>query len=666
MAKTKDLSYKSIGAKKTYMSTGEVWYDQNESSTVGFQYHVAGTLYGDFTHVTGRVFNTQGISATATVIALHILVSATNYSGGGYTIYAGAMSSSPVTTNYSAVFNEISSVPASWMLTTGTSTKITVTDPATINKILSFGIGFRPQTSSSWPRTETISVSATYEYEDPYEAPEIHSISSPSSAYINDPIKLSWSYSQAANVMQYAIDVQVTDAAGKSHTILNQYITELHSCTVSLDSLELSPGDAVFRVRAYIQSGTVVGEWASSPPVTLENVKLSIVHPKGGENKLAAEPMRMQWKKATDDTSVNDPYAFTVQYSENAGESWENLLEKETANKENGVWYVDVPADMFRHGIVQWRVMPWTTQYVYGEYAKDSFFAVVQASTESVSCDGKPIPTVSWSSESQIAYQVRFADYDSGAVYSGNTSHRVPYVYPNGLYAVQVRTQATTGAWSDWTEPQYIQVTNVAPTGSIAAETEVLRHSVKISWTVYGTFAGYILYRNEIPVYVGTDLSYNDIGANGKTVYKIRAITSNSHYVESAEITVNATPKTDCVYDFTENKWIPLKYSVSQREREYTTSQKVTYKHYAGRKKPIVFTEQFTERAGEFAYAFRTHTEAEQVNALAGQVVLYKGKDESVIYGVINNIIDTSGMLRRITFTITEIDREERVPYGIT
>jgi hypothetical protein len=177
--------------------------------------------------------------------------------------------------------------------------------------------------------------------------------------------------------MQYAIDVEITDAAGKSHTILNQYITQLHSCTVSLDSLELSPGDAVFRVRAYIQSGTVVGEWASSPPVTLKNVKLSIVHPKGGENKLAAEPMRMQWKKAADDTSVNDPYAFTVQYSENAGESWEKLLEKETANKENGVWYVDVPADKFRHGIVHWRVMPWTTHKVYGDYVKDSFFAVV-------------------------------------------------------------------------------------------------------------------------------------------------------------------------------------------------------------------------------------------------------------------------------------------------
>lgn len=666
MAKTKVLSSTRIGAQKTYMSTGEVWYVQNESSAVGFRYNIAGTLYGDFTNVTGRVFNTQGISATATVIALHILVSATNYSGGAYTIYAGAMSSSPVTTNYSAVFNEISSVPASWMLTTGTSTKITVTDPATINKILSFGIGFRPQTNSSWPSTETISVSATYEYEDPYEAPEIHSISSYSSAYINDPIKLSWAYSQAANVMQYAIDVEITDAAGKTHTILNQYITQLHSCTVSLDSLELSPGDAVFRVRAYIQSGTVVGEWASSPPVTLKNVKISIVHPKGGENKLAAEPMKMQWKKADDDTSVNDPYAFTVQYSENAGESWEKLLEKETANKENGVWYVDVPADMFRHGIVQWRVMPWTTQHVYGEYAKDSFFAVVQASTESVSCDGKPIPTISWASESQIAYQVRFADYDSGAVYSRNTSHRVPYVYTDGLYAVQVRTQATTGVWSDWTELQYVQITNIAPTGSIAAETEALRHSVKVSWTVYGTFAGYILYRNGMPVYVGTALSYNDIGANGETIYQIRAIASNTYYVESEKISVNATPKTDCIYDFKENKWIPLKYSVSQRERRYTKNQKVTYKHYAGREKPIVFTEQFKDREGEFAYAFRSNQEAEQLNDLAGCAVLYKGRDESVIYGILDNITDTSGMLRRISFTITEIDREERVPYGIT
>jgi hypothetical protein len=220
--------------------------------------------------------------------------------------------------------------------------------------------------------------------------------------------------------------------------------------------------------------------------------------------------------------------------------------------------------------------------------------------------------------------------------------------------------------WSDWTELQYVQITNIAPTGSIAAETEVLRHSVKVSWTVYGTFAGYILYRNGMPVYVGTELSYNDIGANGETIYQIRAIASNTYYVESEKISVNATPKTDCIYDFKENKWIPLKYSVSQRERRYTKNQKVTYKHYAGREKPIVFTEQFTDREGEFAYAFRSNQEAEQLNDLAGCAVLYKGRDESVIYGILDNITDSSGMLRRISFTITEIDREERVPYGIT
>ncbi len=604
----------------------------------------------------------ENISDTATVTGMTLSLTVGN-SKGTQKAYVGTVSSPLDFWDNKFTFEKIMEAPAIWTLETGTTNTLKITDAETIEKILTYGIGIRPDKTGDW--AASVNMTASYEYVDPYEPPEIFSISVPPSAYINDSIDLSWAYSQVSNIEQYAVDVEVTDAAGKTHTLLHKHTTTKHSCTVNFHSLEVSTGDAVFRVRAYIQSGTVVGEWASSQTVTLKNVQLAIVHPKGGENKLAAEPMRMQWKKADSDTSENDPYAFTVQYSENAGESWEQILNKSVASKENNVWYVDIPADKFRHGIVQWRVMPWTTQYVSGDYVKDSFFAVVQASTESVSCDGKPTPTVSWASESQIAYQVRFADYDSGAVYGKNTSHRVPYIYADGLYSVQVRTQATTGVWSEWTEEQYVTIENVSPVGSVVLSVDPLKHSVAVKWSVYGTFRGYILYRNGIPIYTGTDLAYNDVGANGDAEYFIRAITADLYYVQSEKAIVNAKPQTDCIYDYTGGKWIQLKYSVGKRTREYTTSQKVTYKHYAGRKKPVVFTEQFTERVGEFEYAFRTTKEAEQVISLVGCAVLYKGKDGSVIYGIINNITNTSASMRSITFTINEIDSVEKVPYEI-
>ena len=86
-------------------------------------------------------------------------------------------------------------------------------------------------------------------------------------------------------------------------------------------------------------------------------------------------------------------------------------------------------------------------------------------SSSSVTCDGKPIPTVSWISSAQAAYQVRFGDYDSGARVGSETSFTVPRIFRDGAYPVRVRTASSAGDWTDWTETEYVAVENVEPSG---------------------------------------------------------------------------------------------------------------------------------------------------------------------------------------------------------
>lgn len=103
-------------------------------------------------------------------------------------------------------------------------------------------------------------------------------------------------------------------------------------------------------------------------------------------------------------------------------------------------------------------------------------------SSSSVTCDGKPVPTVSWTSVSQAAYQVRFGDYDSGARTGSGTSFTVPRIFEDGSYPARVRTASSTGEWTPWTETEYVTIANTAPTGNFGASAAQDGVNARIWW----------------------------------------------------------------------------------------------------------------------------------------------------------------------------------------
>ncbi|MBO4930964.1 MAG: hypothetical protein J6I42_02165 [Clostridia bacterium] len=311
-----------------------------------------------------------------------------------------------------------------------------------------------------------------------------------------------------------------------------------------------------------------------------------------------------------------------------------------------------------------WRVRPYMEGIASPNYATGMFYVRVQASTSSVTCDGKPLPTISWTSSAQIAYQVRFADYDSGARYGTATSFTVPYFYADGYYPVQVRTQASDGTWSAWTELEYVQITNTTPSNTVTLTAVPTRHAVVLNWTDSGTAETYIVYRNHIPVYIGTDTTYTDIAANGECTYYVRAIQSKD-YSQSGSVTVNAYPKTDCLYDFASMRWIPLKYSLQERSQNYSSSADVIYKKYAGRTKPVAFSSGHTVRQMSGAYVFKTREEALRLRNTVGKTVIFKDTRGGTIIGILNNpIITVQRKLYAVTFLVTETDYIEEREYA--
>lgn len=558
------------------------------------------------------------------------------------------------------LFNKIASETAIGTYVAGNTYAIQITDEDTRRKIMANGIGIRPESSGKWMVETEVEIS--YEYSNPQEQPFI-TASGASMAYLSDSYAITWSYVQSGGTPQESFDAEyINTESGETLTLASGESMAEHGKTFLLPSFNLTPGEGTIRIRVRTQYAE--SAW-SEIPLALKSVAVDAVSPDGGENRLASSAIRLMWAKASDDTSTGEPHAFDIAYSTNGGETWTALLTKGSADKSDGKWYCDIPADTLPHGPVRWRVRAWSSAYYAGEYDTGMFQSVVQASTSSVSCDGKPHPTLSWTSSAQTAYQVRFGDYDSGAVYGAETSHTVPYLYRDGLYAVQVRTQAANGAWSAWTDKQYVTIANTPQSGSVSIKAAKSRHMVTLSWTATGSFSGYILYRGETPVYAGTDNTFADAEANGIQTYTVRAVTAGGYYAESAALTVNCTPETDCIRLADGSEWIPLRYSPEKRTRQYTKQTDVTYMHFAGRPLPVAFTEGFETYTATMRYIFRDAETARILRDLSGKDVIWKGTDGETVRGVMGDVSHTNSKANDIAFQITATDRKEDAKYAV-
>ena len=302
-------------------------------------------------------------------------------------------------------------------------------------------------------------------------------------------------------------------------------------------------------------------------------------------------------------------------------------------------------------------------------FGETRFLVGVDPETSTVTCDGKPIPKVSWESVEQTAYQVKFGDYDSGAVYSSDKYHKVPYFFDDGVYEVTVRTQISTGEWSEWSEPIYVQITNAPPGLGITATAEPAGHRVKVVWTKNSGYVDYIVYRNGVPIHVtdggiSTDGGYMDSMANGVAVYMVRGITADGYYDQSAEITVNAAVSTDILFALGSDEILPLKYTpVFPRTYNYAAEMAVTYRYFAGRSKPVAITSGLISRTLPLSYIDKGRTLARKLLSYVGKTVVFKDSGGDMIVGVLNMANASMGHVSTTSFQITEVDYNERVAY---
>lgn len=560
-----------------------------------------------------------------------------------------------------------------------TSGEIAVTSSAQIIKLMSCGAGMRASDESLGGDGSAFtqcyaSIKYTLEYTNDTIPPVVTLANSTGSAMCQSGYSIAWTYSQFSDSKQNGVECEVDDHGvwreNFSFDSTQQAISGIRGTTMRVANYpKISAPSEDINVR--LRAVSAAGYWSNYATMVL-TLKFPVCvpeSPSGGENKLGGEDIVLTWSvSAVDGLAIGSyPTKYDVDYSTNGGESWISLAKKATIERVAQKYSYTIPASTLPEGVIKWRVRGYAAYSLSGEYTIDyygeeTFVCKIQAGTSTVTCDGKPQPTIGWTSSAQVAYQVRFADYDSGAVYSAAKTHKIPKIYADGLYPVQVRTQASNGKWSEWTDVKYVQITNSAQSDAVTLTAAVTTHAVALSWVDAGTSAKYIVYRDGVAVYAGADKTYTDVGANGETKYFVRAVKTTGYYAQSATVVVDATPQNDCLYDEDNAVWIPLRYSLSQRVRNYSRSGQVVYKHYAGRTKPIAYNSGYVTRQMSAEYAFKTRDEALRLNNTVGRVMIYKDTRGGILIGVVDDVrIAVYARIYSAQLTITEVDYNEEV-----
>ena len=287
------------------------------------------------------------------------------------------------------------------------------------------------------------------------------------------------------------------------------------------------------------------------------------------------------------------------------------------------------------------------------------------------------IPTVSWTSSNQDAFEVRVRDseqniiYNSGLLTGTNQSYRIPQFFKNGTYIVEIRELNIYGLYSDWGSREFTINPSAINKPSNIYVTTNNKYGIEISGTpTPGSQSTYVVRRK-----VGSE----DIEVLG---------------IYSGGIFVDYTGEGDSFYEYTlrsynvafaDGDWIPLQVKtdeiVLQDGRDLTNyidikySEETTFNlRWSEERNRILFNclgREFPVREqGEWINSVRTfkgyvkETDIQRLREmnLNAEKVYFKSHNE---YFACDMAIEDNGAYvsggRIITFTMTRISDDERV-----
>ncbi len=323
---------------------------------------------------------------------------------------------------------------------------------------------------------------------------------------------------------------------------------------------------------------------------------------------------------------------------------------------------VVVPANTLQTTDRYWRVKVVSEYDVESEWSAVVEIMIVAAPICSIGAVVETArPEVSWTSDLQQAFQVKFGSIDSGTVYGTQKSYKCPAYLPDGEYTISVRTQSSIGLWSRWSE-QTITVENTPGTDIILSV--YASHHARLSWTGGDGGVFYVL-RDGVPIVKTEETSFTDELAIGRHTYQVLEQLADDDYTLSNERTVILRAPCAMITPVSVVAWQSLKYSLEQSPTVGEShSGTAVLVHYVGRKYPVAETSEFEDSTLTFDVAFKTQDDEKSFQALIGQIVCYKNKLGRMIIGLLSGIsVESDRWYSKCSCTISATDFQEEIDY---
>lgn len=377
-----------------------------------------------------------------------------------------------------------------------------------------------------------------------------------------------------------------------------------------------------------------------------------------------SKPVTFKWEHVS--STGDSPYGYDLEYSTDRYD-WKSIHSVSPVGNLSPVATEYTTSNLnFGNGIIYWRVRTYNTCDIPSDWGELSFISRAPAQPPTISSiSSTPKIKMLWVSDEQIAFQIIANQYDSKTVFGTDKYFEIPVYFKDGEnVSVKIRIKNKLGDWSEWTEKQLSISNSVLPEITLNAESE--NESAKLTWSTEHTYTGYYVLRGGIPIGKTTDLKeYTDYTSVGANEYQIMGITADGYYTLSNVVPISVLPQT-AVIGILSNavSWINLVYRRGNMPEIVTSSSEdIYYQHYSGRSLPVAYSSRFKSKVKTLNFTV-SKQDADTIESMTGQAVVYKDYAENKIIGIVNNVETSSNASRPdVRLEITAIDYQKDVGY---
>lgn len=377
-----------------------------------------------------------------------------------------------------------------------------------------------------------------------------------------------------------------------------------------------------------------------------------------------SKPVTFKWEHIS--STGNSAYGYDLEYSVDRY-NWKEINSITSVGNVVPIVNAYTTSNIsFENGIIYWRIRTYNSSDIASDWAESSFISRVPAQPPTISSiSSTPKIKMLWVSDEQIAFQIIANQYDSKTVFGTDKYFEVPVYFKDGeSVSVKIRIKNKLGDWSDWTEKELSISNSVLPGITLSAESE--NESAKLTWSTEHTYTGYYVLRGGIPIAKTTDLKeYTDYTSVGANEYQIMGYTEGGYYTLSNVISASVLPQTAVIGILSDVvSWINLVYRRGNLpEISTSASEDIYYQHYSGRSLPVAYSSRFKSKVKTLNFTV-SKQDADTIESMTGQAVVYKDYAENKIIGIVNNVETSSNASRPdVRLEITAIDYQEDVGY---